>query len=79
MSDIASPSIFKQSSPQLPVSWYCDPAVFEAEQRLLAEQLSGGAIYAGDATRLAEVQGRFAQIEDDLMAALERWEALTAG
>jgi len=50
----------------------------EAEQRLLAEQLSGGEIYAGDVARLVEVQDRFAQIEDELMAALERWEALGA-
>jgi ATP-binding cassette subfamily F protein uup len=51
----------------------------EAEQRLLAEQLSGAEIYSGDAARLAEAQDRFAQIEDELMAALERWEALGAG
>jgi ATP-binding cassette subfamily F protein uup len=51
----------------------------EAEQRLLAEQLSGGEIYAGDVARLVEAQDRVAQIEDELMAALERWEALGAG
>jgi ATP-binding cassette subfamily F protein uup len=50
----------------------------EAEQRLLAEQLSGSAVYAGDAARLIEIQDRVAQIEDELMAALERWEALSA-
>jgi ATP-binding cassette subfamily F protein uup len=50
----------------------------EAEQRLLAEQLSGSEVYASDAARLTEIQDRFAQIEDELMAALERWEALSA-
>jgi ATP-binding cassette subfamily F protein uup len=50
----------------------------EAEQRLLAEQLSGSEIYGGDVARLVEVQDRFAQIENELMAALERWEALGA-
>jgi ATP-binding cassette subfamily F protein uup len=50
----------------------------EAEQRLLSAQLSGSEIYAGDATRLVEVQDRYAQIESELMAALERWEALSA-
>ena len=49
----------------------------EAEQRALAGQLAGSEIYqSGDATRLAEAQDRYAQIEDELMAALERWEAL---
>ena len=52
----------------------------EAEQRALAGQLAGSEIYqSGDATRLAEAQDRYAQIEDELMAALERWEALAGG
>ena len=51
----------------------------EAEQRLLSEQLSGSEIYAGDVARLVEAQDRFAQIEEELMAALERWETLGAG
>ncbi len=49
----------------------------EAEQRQLAEQLSGAEIYTGDAARLAEMQDRFARIDDELTAALERWEALS--
>jgi len=52
--------------------------VLEAEQQLLGAQLSGSEIYAGDASRLVEAQDRFAQIEAELMAALERWEALSA-
>ena len=35
MSDIANPSILKQSSPQLPVSWYFDQQMLELEQELL--------------------------------------------
>jgi len=50
----------------------------EAEQRHLTEQLSGSEVYASDAARLIEIQDRFAQIEDELMVALERWEALSA-
>ena len=49
----------------------------EAEQRELAEVLAGSEIYERDnAARLAQVQARYARIEDELMAALERWEAL---
>jgi ATP-binding cassette subfamily F protein uup len=50
----------------------------EAEQRLLTEQLSGSEVYASEAARLSEIQDRFAQIEEELMLALERWEALSA-
>ncbi len=50
----------------------------EAEQRLLAEQLSGAEIYAGNPSRLTEAQDRAGQIEEELLAALERWEALGA-
>ena len=39
--------------------------------------LAGSEIYERDnAARLAQVQARYARIEDELMAALERWEAL---
>ena len=49
----------------------------EAEQRELSALLAGADIYrSGDASRLAQVQARYAAIEDELMAALERWEAL---
>ncbi len=48
----------------------------EVEQKQLGEQLSGTAIYSGDAQVLAQTQARFAQIETELLEALERWEAL---
>ena len=50
----------------------------EAEQKELGELLAGTEIYKGDARRLTEVQSRYAQIEDELMTALERWEALAS-
>ena len=34
MSDIASPSILKQSSPQLPVSWYFDQQLLELKAKM---------------------------------------------
>ncbi|WOB08073.1 ATP-binding cassette domain-containing protein [Piscinibacter gummiphilus] len=48
----------------------------ETEQKQLGEQLSGTAIYSGDAQVLAQTQARFSQIETELMEALERWELL---
>ncbi|UUX96317.1 ATP-binding cassette domain-containing protein [Aquabacterium sp. J223] len=51
----------------------------EAEQRRLAERLADPALYAGASAQEAPaLQARFAAIEDELMAALERWEALGA-
>ena len=46
----------------------------EADHEILA--LDGGAIYASDASRAAELAERHARIDEELMAALERWEAL---
>ncbi len=48
----------------------------EAEQRALAEQLAGAALYAGDPQRAAQVHARYARIDDELTASLERWEWL---
>ncbi|MBN9205028.1 ATP-binding cassette domain-containing protein [Methylibium petroleiphilum] len=48
----------------------------EAEQRTLGEQLGGTALYAEAPQRVVEVQARYARIEEELMAALERWEVL---
>ena len=35
-------------------------------------------LYTGDPQRVAEVQARYARIDDELLAAMERWEALEA-
>ncbi|BEP59868.1 ATP-binding cassette domain-containing protein [Variovorax sp. V213] len=53
----------------------------EAEQKRITEvlELDGGAIYATDASRAAELSQRHAQIDDELLAALERQEELSAG
>jgi len=53
----------------------------EAEQQRITEmlELDGGAIYANDASRAAELAARHARIDDELLAALERQEELGAG
>jgi ABC transport system ATP-binding/permease protein len=50
----------------------------EAEQKSVAAALADPQLYAADAARATALGTRHAQIEDDLMAALERWEALAA-
>ncbi|QDL36175.1 ATP-binding cassette domain-containing protein [Rhodoferax sediminis] len=51
-------------------------AALEAEQQSIAEQLADGSLYASDAARAAALNARNAQIEQELMSALERWEVL---
>ena len=41
MSNLATAERLQRATSQLPVSWYCDPAVFAAEQRLLFSQAPG--------------------------------------
>ncbi|RZL92378.1 MAG: ATP-binding cassette domain-containing protein [Variovorax sp.] len=55
-------------------------AELEDEQRRITEMLEhdGGAIYANEASRAIELGERHARIDDELMAALERWESLGA-
>ena len=36
MSNLATADRLRQATSQLPVSWYCDPALFELEQRRLS-------------------------------------------
>ena len=50
----------------------------EAEQREIGERLASSALYTDEPQRVGELQARYAQIEDELMTALERWEALSA-
>jgi len=51
-------------------------AALEAEQKDLGEALAGTALYADTPQRIAEVHQRYALIEEELMALLERWEEL---
>ncbi len=41
MSNLATAEHLRRAASQLPVSWYCDPAVFDAEQRLLFARAPG--------------------------------------
>jgi ATP-binding cassette subfamily F protein uup len=50
----------------------------EAEQKGLAERLADPAIYSEKAKLVAELQARHAAIDEELLAAMERWEKLSA-
>jgi phenylpropionate dioxygenase-like ring-hydroxylating dioxygenase large terminal subunit len=41
MSDLSSVSVFSTASPQLPISWYFDPRIYEIEKRLFFEHGPG--------------------------------------
>ncbi len=51
-------------------------AALEAEQREINEALADGSLYSIDNVRAMKLATRNAQIDDELMAALERWETL---
>ncbi len=53
-------------------------AALENEQKAIDDQLADGSLYANDPARAAQLAQRHAAIEDELMAALERLEALSA-
>ncbi len=50
----------------------------ESEQRELGARLAGSELYQNEPQRAGELNARYAQIEEELMACLERWEALGA-
>ena len=50
----------------------------EAEQKTLSSLLADGAIYTSDPDKAASSQTRYAKLDADLLAALERWEVLGA-
>jgi ABC transport system ATP-binding/permease protein len=55
------------------------PAQIEAleqEQKAIHGELADGSLYAREAERAQRLSERSAQIDDELMAALERWESL---
>ncbi|HMA07554.1 MAG TPA: ATP-binding cassette domain-containing protein, partial [Ramlibacter sp.] len=51
----------------------------EQEQKVLHEELADGGLYSSDPVRAVALTERSAAIDDELMAALERWEALGSG
>ncbi|MEW6704431.1 MAG: ATP-binding cassette domain-containing protein [Pseudomonadota bacterium] len=50
----------------------------EAEQKAIGERLASTELYTAEPQRVPELQARYAEIEEALMAALERWEALSS-
>ncbi|HMO44828.1 MAG TPA: ATP-binding cassette domain-containing protein [Rubrivivax sp.] len=50
----------------------------EAEQRAIGERLASASLYIDEPQQVAGLQARYAQIDDELLQALERWEALAA-
>jgi len=51
-------------------------AKLEAEQADASAQLADGSLYAVDNVRAMKLAARSAQIDEELLAALERWELL---
>lgn len=52
-------------------------ADLEAEQKTLQDELADGKVYSQDAARATTLHAREGEIEEQLMAALERWSALS--
>lgn len=52
-------------------------AAFEAEQKSIQGELADGSLYAKDGARAAQLASRDAEIDELLMAALERWSELS--
>ena len=50
----------------------------EQEQRSIQDQLADGMLYATSPAEATQLTVRMAEIEEALMSALERWEALGA-
>jgi ATP-binding cassette subfamily F protein uup len=51
-------------------------AALEAEQKTIGGQLEDGSIFAKDAAEGTRLTARYAAIDDELLAAMERWEEL---
>ena len=50
----------------------------ESQQKAISQELFDGTLYTSNAKRAAELNARNSKIEEDLMAALQRWETLSA-
>ena len=53
-------------------------ATLEAEQKAIGETVADPALYAKDPQRATDLHARYALIDEELLAALERWEALSS-
>jgi ATP-binding cassette subfamily F protein uup len=53
-------------------------AQLESQQKAIAQELFDGSLYASNPKRAAELTARNTALEEDLMAALLRWEGLAA-
>jgi ATP-binding cassette subfamily F protein uup len=53
-------------------------AQLESQQKAIEQELYDGTLYTRDAKRAAELNARNSKIEDELMAALQRWETLSS-
>ncbi|KQP17007.1 ATP-binding cassette domain-containing protein [Pseudorhodoferax sp. Leaf267] len=51
-------------------------AALEAEQQRITVELGGGALYATDGVRAAQLAQRHSELDEELLGAMERWEAL---
>ncbi|MDP3706549.1 MAG: ATP-binding cassette domain-containing protein, partial [Polaromonas sp.] len=50
----------------------------ESQQKAIEQELFDGTLYTRDAKRAAELTARNSKIEEELMAALQRWETLSS-
>jgi ATP-binding cassette subfamily F protein uup len=50
----------------------------EAEQKAISDRLASSALYTEEPQRVAELQARYAQIDDELLQSMERWETLAS-
>jgi ABC transport system ATP-binding/permease protein len=53
-------------------------AQLEAQQKAIAQELFDGSLYASNARRASELAARNTALEEDLLQAMMRWEALGA-
>ena len=53
-------------------------AALEAEQHTITQTLADGSLYVSDNPRALALAQRNAQLDEELLAALERWESLGA-
>jgi len=51
-------------------------AALEAEQKAIAETIADPSLYARDAQRATDLHARYAEIDEELLAAMERWDLL---